>query len=169
MTLPRIKTTSRLVAGDGGSLDSVFDTDLIRWNPLTELTNFRRNMNTLLDTIARPGTYGFTTTFGPAVDVYEKDGKFLVEVALPGLKKDDIDIEVSDNSLTVSGKAKEEKKDETSRYHYREIRHAEFSRTVNFPADIDAEQVTASFDNGILKITVPSTKPVAAKKVAIKS
>lgn len=168
MTLPRINATGRIQAGDGAQLETIFDTDLVRYNPLAELANFRRNVNTLLDSVVRPGAMGFTATWGPAVDVYEKDGKYHVEFAVPGLKKDDIEIEVNDNSLTVSGKTKEDKADESPRYHYREIRRTEFSRTIQFPQEINAEQVTASYDNGILKLSVPSAKPAAAKKVTIK-
>jgi HSP20 family protein len=168
MTLPRINATSRIQAGDGAQLETIFDTDLVRYNPLTELTNFRRNVNTLLDSVVRPGAMGFTATWGPAVDVYEKNGKYHVEFAVPGLKKDDIEIEANDNSLTVSAKTKEDKGDESARYHYREIRSTEFSRTIKFPQEIDANQATASYDNGILSISVPSVKPAVAKKVTIK-
>ncbi len=171
MTLPRINTINRIQGGDGAQLETIFDTDLIRWNPLTELSNFRRTVNTLLDSALRPGSLGntgITAMWGPAVDVYETGGEFHVEFAVPGLKKDDIDIEISDNTLTVSAKTKEEKADDSARYHYKEIHRTEFSRTVDFSKEIDAEQVTAKYDNGILKITVPIVKPTAAKKVSIK-
>jgi HSP20 family protein len=147
-----------------GTFDTFFSPDVVRW-PLPELTSFRRTMNSLLDNVVLPDT----SALAPAMDVYEKDGKYIVETAIPGLKKEDINIEISDNRLTVYGKAAEEKTEETKgRYHYRELRRGAFSRTVSFPADIDAEHVEALYESGILKITVPPIKPAPSKKVAIK-
>jgi HSP20 family protein len=101
--------------------------------------------------------------------VYEKDGKYIVEAALPGFKKDEISIEVIQNQLKISAKTSEEKsEDKSERYHYRELRRGSFYRAIAFPTDIDADMIEASYDNGILKLTVPPVKPVAGKKVAIK-
>lgn len=147
-----------------GMFDTFFSPEVVRW-PFPELTSFRRTMNSLLDNVMLPDT----STLAPAMDVYEKDGNYIVETAIPGFKKEDINIEIADNRLTVHGKKAEEKMDEAKgRYHYRELRRGTFSRTVAFPADIDIEHVEASYESGILKIVLPPIKPAPSKKVAIK-
>jgi HSP20 family protein len=137
-------------------------------DPFTELTSGRRTMNALLDSVMRPALLKDFTV--PAMDLYFKDGKYTLEVALPGLEKKDIDIEIEGNCLIVSGKyAKEQEKDETERrYHYREVRRGSFSRSVTFPEDIDPDKVTATFDRGMLKIEIPSLRPAPTQKVAIR-
>ncbi|MBV8172680.1 MAG: Hsp20/alpha crystallin family protein [Candidatus Eremiobacteraeota bacterium] len=148
-----------------GIFDTFFGPEFGRY-PFPELSTFRRTMNSLLDNVMMPEA---TFISAPATDVYEKDGKYVVEAALPGFKKEDISIEVADNQLKISAKTNEEKKeDQGARYHYRELRRGSFYRTIAFPADIDADNIEASYDNGILTLTVPPMKPVAAKKVAIK-
>jgi HSP20 family protein len=147
-----------------GIFDTFFTPDVVRW-PFPELSSFRRTMNSLLDNVMLPDT----SALAPAMDVYEKDGNYVVETAIPGFKKEEIHIEICDNRLTVYGKAAEEKTEEAKgRYHYRELRRGTFSRTVAFPADIDAERVDATYEHGILKITLPPIKPAPSKKVAIK-
>ena len=131
------------------------------------ISRLRRAMNAMLDT-AMTGEAS-AAAFTPETDVYEKDGKYVVELALPGFKKDDINVEVTDNRLTISAKTSEEKKeDEGSRYHYRELRRGSFWRTISFPQDVDASQIDATYQDGILKVVAPPVKPVEAKKVAIK-
>jgi HSP20 family protein len=144
--------------------ETFFSPELVRW-PFPELTSFRRTMNSLLDNVMIPET----SALAPAMDVYEKEGTYIVETAIPGFKKDDIHIEISDNRLTVYGKATVEKTEETKgRYFYRELRRGTFSRTVAFPAEIDAERVEAVYEHGVLKIALPPIKPAPTKKVAIK-
>jgi len=143
--------------------DTFFGPEVAR-STFPGLTNFRRTMNTLLDNVLIPEP----AIVAPVMDVYEKDGKYVLEAAIPGFKKEDINIEVVDNRLTVYGWSSEEKKEEEKgRYHYRELRRGSFSRSIAFPADINAEQVEATYENGILKVVVP-IKPAPAKKVVIK-
>ncbi len=135
-------------------------------DPFSELSSVRRTMNSLLDSVMVPT---FRSEFSvPAMDVYFKDGKYVIEVALPGLEKKDIDIEVEGNRLTVSGKYAKEEKDNDKRYHYRELRRGNFVRSMTFPEDIDPDKVVAAFDRGLLKIEIPSLRPAPTQKVAIK-
>ncbi len=148
--------------------------DFLTWDPFAEMANVRRTMNALLDSVLSPPTSltaGGSVWSGygvPAIDLYEKDNAYVIEAAVPGLKKDDIDIEVTTNSITLSAKKQEEKTEENERYHYREVRRGGFSRTITFPQDIDPEKVEATYQNGILHITIGMAKPVATKKVLVK-
>ena len=105
------------------------------------------------------------TSFIPSVELSEKDGNYLIDVALPGFKKEDIEIEASGNELTISGKY--EHKEEDTKKQYSEMRQASFTRTIALPKDLDANKVTATFKDGILRITAPPTAPINAKKVQI--
>ena len=106
------------------------------------------------------------TVFEPPMDVYEKDGTYYVEAALPGYKKDDVEIEVSGNLLSIYGKYAKEQNG--GYFHHHEIRRGKFSRTITFPQDVDASTVKAAFEGGMLKLEVGFSTPLAAKKIAIR-
>ncbi len=137
-------------------------------DPFAELTSTRRTMNALLDSVMRPFPLKDVTV--PAIDLYNKNGAYTLDVALPGLDKKDVTIEVEGNCLTISGKYASEKEEEENdkRFHYREVRRGSFSRSVTFPEDIDPDKVVATFDRGMLKIEIPSLRPAPKQKVAIK-
>jgi len=142
-----------------------FFEDLFEIAPFGEVSTFRRRMNSFLDSVMRPTQYQELTV--PPMDLYKKNGSYIIEVALPGLEKKDIDIDVDGNCLTVSGKYSKEVGEKEKQYHYRELRQGSFSRSVSFPENLDPEKVIASFEKGILKVEVPSLRPTEVKKVAI--
>ncbi len=91
----------------------------------------------------------------PRVDVVEKDDAVEVTAELPGVKKGELDVSVSDDILTICGSTRHEENEEKGEYYHREIRQGEFSRTLALPAGVDGEQAKAAFENGVLKITLP--------------
>jgi len=103
----------------------------------------------------------------PAIDLYEKDGSYVVECALPGYKKDDVHVEASGDTVTINGSYHEEKKENGARYHRREMRRGSFARSVSLPQEIDADKVTANFENGMLTVTLPSTREIKSKTIPI--
>jgi HSP20 family protein len=109
-----------------------------------------------------------TLTAPPALDLYETEGKYTVEIAVPGYDPKEINVEVSGNALTVSGQHVETTEKKEAKYHRKEMRRGSFSRTVTLPQDIDSETVEADIQKGVLKIELSPIKPIAAKKVAIK-
>ena len=102
----------------------------------------------------------------PKVDVIDRDSEVLVKAELPGVKKDDIDITVSDNSVTIRGCTSHESKEEKGDYYRMEMSRGEFSRTVTLPAEIDSDKAKAGFSDGVLELTLP--KVTKAKRRAIK-
>jgi HSP20 family protein len=106
------------------------------------------------------------TVFTPNLELSEKDGNYVIDMALPGFDPKNIDIEVSGNEITISGTY--ERKQEDRKTHYSEMQQASFTRTVVLPQDVDSDKVTASFESGMLRVTAPSIAPIKAKKVAIK-
>jgi len=133
-----------------------------------EISTLRSAMNSMIDASLRPFSARGLGVSTPAIDLYEKDGVYHVECAIPGLKKEDFDVEVSENRLAISAKYQDDHSDKGARYHYREMRRGAFSRSISFPQEIDAERVSASYEHGVLHLTVPTAKPINAKKVAIK-
>jgi HSP20 family protein len=154
----------RLATLQNGNLQRL--NDAFAWDPFQEITGIRRVMNSLFDSALNPAEGA--NWHSPAIDLYEKDGRYVVEAAMPGLKRDDINIEIADNRLTLSAKRQENKTEESERYHYREVRRGAFSRSIAFPREIDAEKVEAEYKDGMLRVTVPTLEQPAAKKVAIK-
>ncbi|WP_461533894.1 Hsp20/alpha crystallin family protein [Sinomicrobium sp.] len=111
-----------------------------------------------------------TATRIPAVNIKENDKEFTVELVVPGKSKEDFNIEVDDKVLTVTSEHKEEKNEENERYSHREYRHFSFKRTFNLPDTVNDDDINASYENGILKLTLPKREealPKAKKLIAI--
>jgi len=144
-------------------------TDLMRWDPFEEMTSLRDAMNQLVaESFVRP--YGMAGTFQPAVDLYETENEYVVKVAAPGLKPNNFEITAQQNMLTIHGRTQEEEeKQEGARYHVREQRFGEFSRTIRFPTQVDADKVQASLTNGILTIHVPKAEAAKPKRITVKA
>ena len=102
----------------------------------------------------------------PKVDLVERDNEIEVTAELPGVKKDDLDISLTNNSLTIKATTEQEKEDKEGEFHRREISRGSFVRTLALPADVDREQAKAKFEDGLLKLTVPKMQP--AKRHSIK-
>ena len=94
--------------------------------------------------------------WSPRIDVLEREGQFVVRADLPGLSRDDIKVEVSDDLITLQGERKHEKKEEREGYCYSECSFGSFYRTIPLPESADASKATADFRNGVLEITVPA-------------
>jgi HSP20 family protein len=149
------------------TLRPLFD-DLFTSDPFGTLTSMRKAFNSFFDTSIRPRPFdGYML---PSMDLYNKEGSYVVEMALPGLDKKDVNIDVEGNCLTISGKYSKdlEETEKAKRYHYRELRRGSFSRSVTFPENIDPAKVVASFEAGLLKVEIPALRPAENKKIPIK-
>jgi HSP20 family protein len=107
--------------------------------------------------------------FVPRADVVETENEFEVTVDLPGMKREDVHVEVKNGDLWVTGKRAEEKEEKGATYHRVERRYGEFRRVLALPATIDADKVTAKYDKGVLKVTVPKTEKAKAKLIEVKA
>jgi HSP20 family protein len=108
------------------------------------------------------------TTWTPFADLLEDDKSYIVEAEVPGMSKDDINIQVSGNELIISGKVEEQEK-EGVRAHRRMRRYGEFEYRTVLPGEIDAEGVRAKLDNGVLTVTAPKSAHERPRHVAIES
>jgi HSP20 family protein len=127
--------------------------------PFAELSLARNLMDALTPVVQE------TARYVPNVEISEKDGNYMIDVALPGFTPDDIEIDISGNDLTISGTYERSREDR--RTHYTEFTQASFARTITLPQEINVDQVTATFDNGVLHIVAPPMAPIAARRVSI--
>ena len=135
-----------------------------RWDPFREVDELYRQMNRLLETGV---TADGATRWVPAADIEETDDGYTIEMELPGVKKDDIDIEINGPELTVSGEIKEKERVGILRRRTRKV--GEFSYSVTLPMEIDAEGVKADLKEGVLTIRVPKSQRNKSRHVSIGS
>ncbi|MBI5092394.1 MAG: Hsp20/alpha crystallin family protein [Candidatus Hydrogenedentes bacterium] len=105
--------------------------------------------------------------WAPAVDILETPGAFTLEVDLPGLKREDFELEVIANTLTIKGERKSEPAPESGQYRQSERRYGAFERTFRFAEKIDAAKVEAKFENGVLRVLLPKPEQVQPRKVEV--
>ena len=115
-----------------------------------------------------PRVWTETDEFSPAIDVYEEGSDVVVKAELPGMKKEDIEISLTEDILTLSGEKKTEKKVEKKDYHRYESTYGSFCRTIGLPSDVKRDQVKASFKDGVLEIRMPKTDEARKKETRIK-
>jgi HSP20 family protein len=123
---------------------------LTRWDPFAELAELRTRFDRLLDEVEPRGRM-----WTPAVDVVRDNGHLVVKADIPGIKPEEIDIEVDDGMLTVSGKHEETTEDKDEQFVRRERRYGAFLRRVALPEGVDAKQIKATAKDGVLEVTVP--------------
>ena len=107
------------------------------------------------------------TARAPSVDIYEKDGTLFVEAELPGIAKEDVRVTCQDHSVVIQGETREEKKEEKDGYYRSERRVGHFYRAVPLPAEVQFDQATAEFKDGVLKVALPKATPAAAEERTI--
>jgi len=103
----------------------------------------------------------------PFVDIYEEGDTVVVKTELPGMKKEDIDVKLTEDVLTISGEKKKEEKVEKKDYYRLERSHGSFTRSFRLPTEVQAEKATASFKDGVLEIRVPKTEEAKKKEKKI--
>jgi HSP20 family protein len=134
--------------------------------PLEGLTRWFDDMDAWFDT-------GFFTElpermWRPAIDVEEKDGKYLVRADLPGMKKKDIHIELHDGYLTLRGERKSEHEEKKDTYRRFERTYGSFERTFRVPEGVTEKEIHAKYKDGVLQLTVPAPKVVEPKTTEVK-
>jgi HSP20 family protein len=145
MTLPTRRTT----------------TDITRTDPVTELT---QQLTRLVDELS-PELAGAAEGFLPLVDLEETDDAFMLDVELPGVNKEDVDIEIAGRRLVVTGERKE--RERVGLLRRRTRTYGRFRFEVILPADVDEEHVEASLDNGVLHIRVPKAQSAQRRRITV--
>jgi len=108
-----------------------------------------------------------TTSWSPAVDIYETDNQIMVQAELPGIEKKDIALQLENNVLTLKGERRFEKETKQENYHRIECSYGGFSRAFTIPTIVDEEKIRADYKDGILKIELPKKEQVKSKQIKI--
>jgi HSP20 family protein len=162
-------TLTKRTNGNGSQIRTVRGSDIgsSLYDPFTEqIRSMRRLANTLF---ANGSMNGIEAVAFPPVELYEKDDNFVLEVLVPGFKRDEINIEVNDTRVTISGSSERQAVEDRlkGQVHQSEFERNDFQRTISLPTEVDAERVSARLQDGLLTIALPRLSPTQAKRVAI--
>jgi len=144
-----------------------------RYNPAREIKDFRRgfdNFNSFLDNFIEKRPIIKNSDFTPSVNTREGEDGYYVELDLPGIKKEDINIDVNDNVVTISGERKTKKEVEEDDYYKIESNYGKFERSFALPDNVDTDNIHAQSQDGVLEVVIPKLKKVEKKpkKIEIK-
>lgn len=145
--------------------------NLMRWEPAREMMTLREAMDRLFDdAFTRPLSVrdGWTMA-SPAIDMYQTDNEVVVRASIPGIKADEVQIDVTGDVLTLKGEVKQEEERKDRAWHIREQRFGSFERSVALPTSVKSDQAEAVFENGILTITLPKADEVKPRTINIQA
>ncbi|MCK9275174.1 MAG: Hsp20/alpha crystallin family protein [Syntrophales bacterium] len=144
--------------------------ELTPWRRMGEIRPFWREMENFWDQFLRETPQAESAWgWSPSIDVSETDGKIQVKAELSGLEPKDIDVDVTDNILTIKGEKKKEEEQKGEKYMCRERYFGTFQRSFRLPSGTESDKVEAEFKNGILTINIPKSEESKQKKIEIKS
>jgi HSP20 family protein len=139
---------------------------LVRWDPFRELTSLQNEVNRLFTRMGG-GDVAERQAWMPSVDVIETPDSIRLKAELAGVGPDDIKLEVDDNVLTLSGERRFEEEVHEDRYYRIERRYGSFTRSIALPQNVEAEKIEASFENGVLEVTVPKVPEAKPKRISV--
>jgi HSP20 family protein len=143
--------------------------DIWGWSALDQLTNLRDEFNRLLERPFSDGSSDVFNSWAPALDLYEDKESLVLRAELPGMKKEDIDISLHDNTVTISGERRKEKKYETGESSREERAFGRFTRSLALPKKVEAGNVKASYKDGILMVTLPKAEEAKPRQITIQA
>lgn len=141
---------------------------LTRYGSSVPYRSLSREMERLFEDFFGSPREGTTLAeWTPAADIKEEEGAFRVKVDLPGIKKDDVNIEVSENRLAISGERRFEQEEKRDDYHFVERGYGRFHRAFTLPGTVDADKIDAAYKDGVLEVVLPKKEEVKPKRVTI--
>ncbi|MDR7666107.1 Hsp20/alpha crystallin family protein [Methanosarcina sp. Z-7115] len=139
-----------------------------RWDPFEEIRKTQERLNQLFEDFIPMEEWGGGKVYTPAIDIKDEEDKLVVTTDLPGINKEDVEINLKEDMLEISAKSGKEKETEEEGYVRRERAYTRFYRAVRLPTSVKEEGSTAKIENGVLTITLPKMKlEEPAKKIAI--
>lgn len=137
---------------------------IIRWDPFREMTQLQNRFDRLFEAVG-----GREESWLPAVDVFDTQDAVVLKAELAGMDPNDIQIEVEDNVLTIKGERKFEEKIDEERYYRVERRFGSFQRSLALPQGVKTDEIEASYDEGILTVTVPKAEQEKPKRIEVQA
>jgi HSP20 family protein len=144
---------------------------LMRWQPFGEIRGLHGRMDRLFDDFFRgPRLVPWESAeLAFPLDVYETEDSLVVKAPLPGVRPEDVDISITGDILTIKGESKSEQEVKRENYHRRELRYGSFCRSVALPTQVEHDKAEASFEQGILTVTLPKTAEAKPKTIKVKA
>jgi len=155
--------------------------NIIRWDPFRavrtfdpfdEMRTMQRDMDRLFGRllgVERGAEGGQGVLWAPPIESYTKEGKIFIKAELPGVDSKDLDLSITERELVIRGERKAEKDEQEKDYTYREISYGSFERRFLLPEGVKAEDLKATFVNGVLEVSIPVPEVPKAKKIEIKT
>ena len=146
---------------------------LTRWEPFRDFSTMQARMNRMNRLFREsynpevPDDSLTTTTFAPPVDIYEDEHNITLKLEVPGIEEKDIDVSVENSTLTVHGERKIEKEEKEENFRRVERQYGEFTRSFTLPSSVDLGEVSAHYDKGVLKITLPKKAEATPKQIKV--
>jgi len=138
-------------------------------NPFADLENLTRRMDLLTNAMyGRPGTSVMMPKVFPAINITEDKDKYYVRAELPGIKANEIQVEVTGKNLSISGERKIQSEGKNTKYHRREREAGRFSRVIGLPGEVDADSVDARLVNGLLTVAITKSAAAKPKQITVK-
>lgn len=145
---------------------------LARFDPFRDFASLRREIERLFDeSLFRQEfpTSELADVASMPVDVFEEGNNLMVKASIPGLKPEDIKVEVRGDALTIAGESKKEEEKKERNYHLKEHRYSRYERSIRLPGEVLTDKAEANFDNGILTLTLPKAEVNKTKAIPIKT
>ena len=143
---------------------------IVRYNPFSELMNLRQSMDRFFeDNWFGPTRYlsAASDRLLPTVDVYQNKESITVKASLPGLKAEDVNVEINDGVLTIKGEMKSDEEVKEENYFYRERRCGSFNRSFRLPTGLQIEKADATMEDGVLTVLIPKVEETKSKSIKI--
>ncbi len=144
---------------------------IVRWDPFREMMSVRNQMGQLVGDVYRgPAGWQGNGDGGHIrlpLDVTEDDDGYTVKASLPGIDPADLEISFSENTITVQGETQGESVEEGARWHLRERRFGRFARSITMPASVNADDISANYEDGVLTLTLPKADEVKPRIIAV--
>jgi HSP20 family protein len=152
-------------------------TTMMRWDPFQDLRSAQDEMAQMSPMLAHAlglharqqgNDRAMTTAWAPALDISERKDAYLVTVELPGVEPEDLDITMEDGLLTIQGERQFTSESSEEQFHRVERRYGAFRRSITLPAQVQADHIEASFENGVLQIVVPKAEEAKPKRIQVR-
>ena len=144
---------------------------LIPWRPFMEIEEMERRFEDIFARPFLPAVWRRIPTvemgWAPAIEVFEKEDRFVVKAELPGMREEDIDVSVVGDTLTIKGERKAESEVKEEDYYCCERSYGSFSRSIAVPSNVDAKKIEASYEDGVLEVSLPKAPEVKPKKISV--
>src|SRR5438094_3082021 len=144
---------------------------IVRYDPFRDLRTLQEEVNRLFSNNLAPsfGDEGIGRgAWNPNVDIYENKDQIVLEAELPGMNREDFDLTIENNVITLRGERRFEKKDDTDNYHRVERAYGSFTRSFTLPNTVSAEGANAEYQNGVLRVTLPKREETKARRIEVK-